>query len=180
MTKSRFLNSIRLISAFILVFTFQVGFGQQKIANTTTNDKFWDHVQFGGAIGLGFGSGFTDIVLAPSAIYNLNEYMALGAGLQYKFLKQKDFYTSHLYGASAIALLNPIPEIQLSAEVEQLRVNLRFDGNTAPPENFWNTALFVGVGYRSGNATVGVRYNVIEDKNNLYGSAFMPFVRFYF
>ena len=113
-------------------------------------------------------------------VYNLNEYVALGAGLQYKFLKQKDFYTSHLYGASAIGLLNPIPEIQLSAEVEQLRVNLRFDGNTAPPENFWNTALFVGVGYRSGNATVGVRYNVIEDKNNLYGSAFMPFVRFYF
>ena len=52
MTRSRFLISIRLISAFILVFAFQVASGQQKAGNTTTNDKFWDHVQFGGAVGL--------------------------------------------------------------------------------------------------------------------------------
>lgn len=180
MTKSCILNTFNTIFLLFLVFSCNVVFGQQNTTTMQNEPKFWDHVQFGGAVGLGFGTGFTDIVLAPSAIYNVNEYVALGAGLQYKFLRQKDFYTSHLYGASAIGLLNPIPEIQLSAEVEQLRVNLNFDGNTTPAENFWNTALFVGAGYRSGNATVGVRYNVIEDKNNLYGSAFMPFVRFYF
>jgi hypothetical protein len=30
----------------------------------------------------------------------------------------------------------------------------------------------VGAGYRSGNATIGARYNVLTDKNNIYGSAF--------
>jgi hypothetical protein len=35
-------------------------------------------VQFGGGVGLGFGSNYTDISLAPSAIYNFNEYVALG------------------------------------------------------------------------------------------------------
>jgi hypothetical protein len=35
-------------------------------------------------------SGFTDISVAPSAIYNFNEYV-FGAGLQYKYLKQRDF-----------------------------------------------------------------------------------------
>jgi hypothetical protein len=49
-----------------------------------------ENVQFGGGIGLGFGSGFTDISVAPSAIYNFNEYV-FGAGLQYKYLKQRDF-----------------------------------------------------------------------------------------
>ena len=51
-------------------------------------NQFWKNVQFGGGIGLGFGSGYTDISLAPSAIYNFNEYVALGVGAQYKYLKQ--------------------------------------------------------------------------------------------
>jgi hypothetical protein len=38
-------------------------------------------VQFGGGVGLGFGSNYTDISLAPSAIYNFNEYVALGLGV---------------------------------------------------------------------------------------------------
>jgi hypothetical protein len=29
-------------------------------------------------------------------------------------------------------------------------------------QNYWNTGLFVG--YRSGNATIGARYNVLTDK----------------
>jgi hypothetical protein len=33
-------------------------------------------------------------------------------------------------------------------------------------------------GYRSGNARGP--YNVLNDTNNIYGSAFMPFVRVYF
>jgi hypothetical protein len=40
-------------------------------------------VQFGGGVGLGFGSNYTDISLAPSAIYNFNEYVALGLGAIY-------------------------------------------------------------------------------------------------
>ena len=136
-------------------------------------------MQFGGGIGVGFGSNYTDISLAPSAIYNFNEYAALGLGLQYKYLKQKNYYTSHLYGGSIIGLLNPIKEIQLSAELEQLRGNVNLVGSI-DSQDFWNTALFIGGGYRSGNVTIGARYNVLDDKNSIYGSAFMPFVRVYF
>jgi hypothetical protein len=35
-----------------------------------------------GGIGLGFGTGYTN-TLAPSAIYNFNEYVVLGLGAQY-------------------------------------------------------------------------------------------------
>jgi hypothetical protein len=79
-------------------------------------------------IGLGFGSGFTDISVAPSAIYNFNEYVAFGAGLQYKYLKQRDFCVSFVW-RKRNCTLNPINEIQLSAELEQLRVNVNGDGS---------------------------------------------------
>ena len=48
-------------------------------------------------------------------------------------------------------------------------------------DNFWNTGLFLGAGYRMENVTIGARYNVLfqEDKG-VYGDALMPFVRVYF
>jgi hypothetical protein len=100
-------------------------------------------VQFGGGVGLGFGSNYTDISLAPSAIYNFNEYVALGLGGQYTYLKQKNYYASHFYGGSIIGLFNPIPVIQLSAELEELRININLDGTSSNSQDYWNTGLFL-------------------------------------
>jgi hypothetical protein len=77
---------------------------------------FWQNVQFGGGVGLGFESNYTDISLAPSAIYNFNEYIALGLGLNY--LKSKKITMLPLYGGSIIWVIQSIPVIQLSAELE--------------------------------------------------------------
>lgn len=180
MAKKRFFEVAKSFSVLITLFFASALFAQQNTMYTTKPNRFWGNVQFGGGLGLGFGSGYTDIALAPSAIYNFNEYVALGLGVQYKYLKQRDFFASHLYGGSVIGLFNPIPEIQLSAELEQLRVNVNLDGSDGNSQNYWNTGLFIGLGYRSGNATIGGRYNVLTDKNNIYGSAFMPFIRVYF
>lgn len=166
-------------TAFTLIalFIFILGFSQQS----SPKSEFWKKVQFGGGLGLGFGNNSTNISVAPSAIYNFNEKVALGLGVQYSYIRQKDFYTSHLYGGSIIGLVNPIQEIQLSAELEELRVNTDFDNSSFTTDNFWNTALFLGAGYRTNNATIGVRYNVLhKDNNNIYTTAFMPFVRIYF
>nr|WP_294928589.1 hypothetical protein [uncultured Flavobacterium sp.] len=148
------------------------------------NPQFWDKVQFGGGLGLGIGSGYTDISVMPSAIYNVNEIVAVGVGLQFGYLSSKNYYSSFVYGGSLIGLINPIPEIQLSAELEQVRVNTKYDETSLYPDfsdNYWNTALYLGAGYRNGNVTVGARYDVLfNDDRSLYGSAFMPFVRVYF
>ena len=180
MKKKYFLNGYKSLLAFISLFFTTITIAQQTSMPPQPENQFWKNVQIGGGLGLGFGSGYTDISIAPSAIYNFNEYAALGLGLQYKYLKQKDYYASHLYGGSIIGLLNPIRQIQLSAELEQLRVNVNLEGSDSNSQNYWNTALFVGAGYRSGNVTIGARYNVLDDKNSIYGSAFMPFVRVYF
>ncbi|MEO8253896.1 MAG: hypothetical protein ABI554_05855 [Flavobacterium sp.] len=169
-----------ILPALFVFFSIQLS-AQNEYSNFKSNSDFWQKVQFGGGLGLSLGSGYTDISVAPSAIYNVNEYFAVGLGAQYTYVKVKNSYNSNLYGGSLITLFNPIPEIQLSAELEQLRVNVKGVGNNDFSTNFWNTGLFLGAGYRNGNVTLGVRYNVLykEDKG-AYSDAFMPFVRFYF
>ncbi len=179
-------NQLQLIYKFAILlffFGFSIATFAQEIpsSETTKKSEFWEKVQFGGGLGLGFGNGYSNITVAPSAIYNVNKYFSAGLGVQYSYLKQKNFYSSSMYGGSVISLINPIDEIQLSVELEQLRVNLNFDGSSSGSQDFWNTGLFVGAGYRAENVTIGARYNLLFDKDKgVYGDALMPFVRFYF
>lgn len=152
-------------------------------AQTQEEPGFWDHVQFGGGLGVSVGSGYTDITVAPGAIYNFNQNIAAGVGLQGSYVKVRDSHDAWIYGGSLLVLGHPVPEIQLSAELEQVRVNstLLAAGFEDIEDNFWNTALFLGAGYRIDNVTIGVRYNVLFDEDSrVYSDAFMPFVRAYF
>lgn len=157
---------------------------QQQNYTIDNTPGFWDKVQFGGGLGLGFGSGYTDISVMPSAIYNVNEIVSVGTGLQFGYLYSKNYYESFVYGVSFLTYVNPIPQVQLSAELEQVRVNTDFEEtyyNPSYSDNYWNTALYLGAGYRTGNVTIGARFDVLfDDDRSLYGSAFMPFVRAYF
>ena len=178
-------NSVMNLT-FLLTIVFLFGFKPEIYAqeNTEINTKsdFWSHIQFGGGLGLGFGNGYADIMVAPSAVYNFNRYASAGLGAQYSYVKQKDFYNANMYGGSIIALFNPIQELQISTELEQLRVNRTFnDSFGTDTKDFWNTALFLGAGYRNENVTFGIRYNVLhKERDNIYAEAFMPFVRVYF
>ena len=167
--------------AFIILFSTSIIAQEKPLPKAKTN-AFWERVNFGGGFGLSIGNNFTNITIAPSGIYNFNDYFALGTGLQYSYLKEKNSYSSNVFGASLIGLFSPIEEIQLSLEVEQINVNNKYSdlgGNYN--RNFWNTGLFVGGGYREGGVTVGGRLNLLFDSNkDIYGSAFMPFVRVFF
>jgi hypothetical protein len=172
------------------ILSFFTAFSQNKLPNSQNAPKqkseFWKKVQFGGGIGIGAGSGYTNFSLAPSAIYNVNQYFSMGVGVQGSYISSKSNntyagYKSTVLGGSLIFLGNPIKEIQLSAELEELNFNTKFDTTPTIKENFWNTALFLGAGYRTDNVIFGVRYNVLyNDNNNAYNTAWMPFVRAYF
>lgn len=153
-----------------------------QIQTSQSATDFWNHVRFGGGIGLSFGDGFFSGTLAPSAIYEFNRQFALGVGLNGTYNKQKNTYKSTVLGASLIGLFNPIPEIQLSAEFEELNVSRNWDDRFARAnENYWYPALFVGVGFRSRNVAVGIRYDVLYDKGkSIYADPWAPFVRVYF
>ena len=183
MNKIQFSIDCRSFFVIIAVLFSSFTFAQQKYLIDNSN-HFWDKVQFGGGLGVGIGSGYTDISVMPSAIYNVNEIVSVGLGLQFGYLSSKNYYDSFVYGGSLVTLVNPIPEIQLSAELEQVRVNTDYDSTPYRPsysDNYWNTALYLGAGYRTGSVTIGARYDVLYDPDrSLYGSGFMPFVRVYF
>ncbi len=165
-----------ILGAFIYMGS-QSSFSQ----NTKPKSDFWENVRYGGGIGLNFSNGGFNGSIAPSAIYQFNASIAAGIGANvnfYKFSNQK-FWA---YGPSAIVLANPISQIQLSAEFEQLRVNSSVQTAVANIENdFWAPALFIGAGYRTQFATIGIRYNILDNnKNTIYANAWTPFVRFYF
>ena len=176
-------SSLYHIGFLALIFVFSTSIiAQQKTLPKAKTNAFWERVNFGGGFGLSIGNNFTNITIAPSGIYNFNDYFALGTGLQYSYLKQKRYYSSNVIGGSIIGLLNPIDEIQLSLEVEEVNVSNTYEDLGGDLKtNFWNTSLYIGAGYRSGNATIGARYNMLFDKNkDVYGEAFMPFIRVYF
>lgn len=148
-----------------------------------TSSKFWHNVRFGGGIGLSFGDNFFSGTLAPSAIYQFNESFALGIGLNWTFSEQKNIYKSNVLGGSLIGLYSPVDVLQFSVELEELNINRDFNQNfvSNPDENFWYTALFIGAGYRTGNITFGIRYDVLYDKEkSIYIDPWAPFVRVYF
>src|SRR3954470_18745574 len=63
---------------------------------------FWQKVQFGGGIGASIGSGYTDVTIAPGAIYNFNRYVAAGLGIQGSYVRAKYDYEAYIYGGSLI------------------------------------------------------------------------------
>ncbi|MFC4689499.1 alpha-ketoglutarate decarboxylase [Dokdonia genika] len=178
--KCNFLGIILLTGLF---FTMTTTIQAQE--NTTKpKSEFWSKVRFGGGLGLNFGRNNTNITVAPSALYQPNQYVAFGPGLNYTYQKFGDFKTT-LVGASAIVISNPLDFLQLSGEFEQLRVFQSVSGLPDIP-NSWNTALFLGAGYRlnvGGNSlgAIGIRYNVLfDDNDSVYADAWQPFVRVYF
>jgi len=181
------LESYKVIClAIILSFVCTTVLSQE--ANNTGKSEFWSHVRVGGGIGLSFGEGFFSGTLAPSAIYQFNEQFAFGVGLSGTYNTQKNFYKSTILGGSLIGLYNPIHELQISAELEQLNVDRDYDqniydqfNNLYQDENYWNTALFIGVGYRTANVTFGIRYDILYDRDtSIYYDPWAPFVRVYF
>jgi hypothetical protein len=168
---------------FIFLFTLLIGCAFNSFSQEQKPpSNFWQHVRFGGGIGLSFGNEFFSGTLAPSAIYQFDERFAMGLGLNGTYNSQKNTYSSTIIGGSILTLFNVIPEIQLSAEFEELNVNRSYDSRLGfADENYWYPALFLGAGFRTNNITVGIRYDVLyNDRDSIYANAWMPFFRVFF
>lgn len=176
------MKTFPIISKKIILIILVVLFSQNHLIAQQKTNYFWSHVRFGGGIGLNIGDSFFSGTLAPSAIYEFDNTFAVGLGLNGTFDNQKNVYKSTILGGSLIGLFNIINELQLSAEFEELHVNRRYSiHSNIPDDNYWSPALFIGAGYRSGNVTFGVRYDILYDNNkSIYIDPWAPFVRFYF
>lgn len=171
----------KIIFSLSCLLVTAIGFAQQDTYEPRKTNFFSD-VKFGGGLGLNFGSEYTNVSVSPTALKPITENFAVGMGLQFNYLKSKGYFESTSYGVNVLTTYNPVEMVQLSAELEQLRVNNKtyYTGGNFT-NNFWNTALFLGAGYTTQNVTIGLRYNVLYENDNLiYNQAWMPFIRVFF
>ena len=173
---------LRLIAVLVMTLCLHLSAYSQDERDSSSSD-FWNHVRFGGGVGLSFGDGFFSGTLAPVAIYQVSPEFATGLGLNFTYNTREDRYKSTILGGSILTLFNPIPSIQLSAEFEELNVNRNFDEQFVSnlDDNYWYSALFLGAGYRTGNVIFGIRYDVLYDEEkSIYAEPWIPFVRVFF
>jgi len=171
-----------IITCALLIFSLTDLFAQQgENEQLPTPNPFWQNVRFGGSVGLGFGNGYFNGSISPSAIYDFNAMTSAGVSLNGAYAKQNNFKATSI-GGSVIGMFRPIKEIQLSTEYEQLHINRRYElegGNRS--DSYWVPALYLGIGYNTGPVVTGVRYDVLHDSSkSFYSNAFMPFVSIYF
>ncbi|WP_029489680.1 hypothetical protein [Aquimarina agarivorans] len=172
-------SKIHLINLMLFV-VFSSCYSQE---NAKKKSNFWDNVRYGGSLSLDFSNNATSIIVAPSAIYQFNEKISAGTGINFGYTRfSRNDVNQYNYGASLIGLYNPFRALQLSAELEHTFVN---SSATIAEEkitnNFSFPALYLGAGYRIGNIAIGARYDVLYNENrNIYASAISPFARVYF
>lgn len=142
-----------------------------------SNSDFWNDVRFGGGFGLGIGNNSFNVSLSPSAIYQASNEFSTGLSLNANYSKFGDAEFL-AYGPSFVNLYNPFPFLQVSGEFEQWRVNINQNNFS---DNYWYSALFVGLGYTQRNITFGLRYDLLFDEDrSFYADPLIPFVRVYF
>lgn len=174
--------SLRIHYKFMILILILVSYSQHSFSqDDTVKSNFWSKVQYGGGIGLSFGDGFFSGTLAPNAIYNFDQDFGLGIGLNGTYNSQRNVFNSTILGASIIGIYNPINELQVSSEFEQLNVNRNFESNFGQDDNYWVPAFFVGLGYRSNNVIFGIRYDLLyNERKSVYIDPWSPFVRVFF
>ncbi len=171
---------------FTLVLLFLLGFswGQNNTETLLLKDQksdFWEKVHFGGGIGLNFSNGYSYVAVSPNALYAFNDKFGLGVGLNVNYSKRKNYSEATVFGGSIISVFKPIEMLQLSAEFEENNIAYK-NTITNVKSNYWQPALFLGVGYAIGKfGAIGVRYDVLfNDEKSPYGTAMLPFVSIYF
>jgi hypothetical protein len=175
-------NFFRPKNIFLIVFICLISLSCFGQSNTPPQKSdFWQNVRFGGGVGAAFANNIFSVTVAPSAIYDFDARFSAGVSLSYTYFKDDDFFKSTIVGGSFIGLFNPLPEIQLSSEFEYMNVNRDFDDPIFMDDNYWQPAVFFGIGYSTNNVTFGIRYNVLhDDDKSIYADALVPFFRVYF
>ena len=175
---------ITIVSALFFISSFNIYSQEQPTENQETKSNFWEKVNFGGNLGVNFGSNRTNIVIAPAAIYNFNNKIAAGTSISFGYNSFNDSFNTKLYnyGGSIIGLYNPSNTIQLSSEFEFTFINQTTKVGNEKLNTNWNyPSLFIGAGYRFKNIVVGARYDLLHQQNrSIFASAFNPFARVFF
>jgi hypothetical protein len=147
------------------------------------SDWFWQHIVFGGNIGLCFGN-VTSVEINPCIGYRFNQYVNAGVIFTYEYYKNNyNDYDNSVYGGGVYAECYPIDCLTIHAEAQYLNFK-NYDGYYAHDvERTWDMPVLVGAGYRKRlsdvvSINIMLLFNINNTSalsNNVYGSN--PIVR---
>lgn len=158
----------------VLLLLCSISYGQQSL-----NSFDWNKVSYGGRINLDLSNALTSVIVAPTAMYEINNQFSAGASVSFGYTKGRGSNIElYNYGVSVLGSYKPIQKLEVSAELEQNFLNW---SGASFIENTNYMSLYLGAGYRVKKILVGMRYDVLyKEDTSLYASAFAPFVRVYF
>jgi len=152
----------------------------QQVVYTLTEPEFKKYWSFGGNIGLSFWNGGADILVGPKAYYNISPKFLTGFGLTYIYSEYNsniNGYHSNSFGGSILLAARPVNFLQISTEYEGLQTN--YSGYYS--DEYFVSALYLGLSFATGPVSFGIRYDVLYDVNkSIYRSAWNPIIGFYF
>ena len=145
-----------------------------------SDEKFSDHLFFGGSFGLQFGS-YTYINLSPMAGYKFTPKISAGLSLTYIYYNVKEPgytpYTSNVYGGSIFTRYMITQDFFAHAELQLLNMDIYeqsyyyyyYKGRQTIP------SLLLGGGYRmpmgsNSSMNIMILYDVIDDRYSPYVS----------
>ena len=164
----------------IVVFITFLSISFLSIQAQNQGTSFMEKVHVGGGFNIGLGSGYSTLSISPSVIYDVSPIFSAGINATYMYSKNKSSnQKTNVYGGGLIALINPIAGLQFSGEFERLKIKRSFLNISR--NDYWNDALYVGAAYRQRNMSIGLRYDLMYDKQtSISPSALSPIFRIYF
>ncbi|MDE3249388.1 MAG: hypothetical protein KGO82_12045 [Bacteroidota bacterium] len=149
----------------------------------------------GGNLGLNFSSYYTLVNVSPQLGYRFNDYIAAGAGVNFIYSSQKDYYTNGVeysrtnYGVAGLNIFGrvyPIQQVflQLQPEMNYTWGKRKYYDGLTPPYKYngeITPSLLGGVGGAlsgGGNSAfiIMIQYDLLQNNRTPYGSR--PFFSF--
>lgn len=156
-----------------------------------------DNILVGGNFSLNFSNTNTYIYLAPQVGYKFSDEFIAGVGFNYQYAKLRQAYDlntgrmvkidgvdNQVYGPKVFANYFVFEGVYLGVQGEVLNHDVYYyNPTTGRPysNNEWTPVLFLEVGYSQemgskGVIQVGIRYNVLDDFDSPYSTAFYPVI----
>ena len=180
LTLVKITNMHKILILLSLIFLVNINLFSQN--SDLDQHRFMDDVRFGGGINIGVGNNYSTFSISPSVIYDFSNEFSAGLSATYVYVKDKSIVnsTTNIYGGSILAFYKPIKNMQFSTEFEQLKIDQKYA--FVNDSDLWQSALYIGAEYVTGNISMGLRYDVLFDKttNVIYSSALSPVFRVYF
>ncbi|MDZ7848328.1 MAG: hypothetical protein U5L96_17110 [Owenweeksia sp.] len=134
-----------------------------------------------------FCGGSAFIYLAPSVGYNFTKKFTGGIGFIYQYARvtyqSGRSFENSIYGPTLFANYRPLENFYVATQFEYL--NHDFRASSLRENNIWSPVWFIEGGMsqpigEKGFATIGIRYNLLDNPQSPYSSAWFPVIGIYF